>query len=147
MRLRQQAPVTPIPLKVGSKVKLGGSDRWWTVQAVSENFVAVVRQAPFRPKGELMYTVLDWRNGVRGPCDLVGHGYGDGTYSEEECAEMLLSFEFDVTKHPNYIEAHRAYDAGEVADLRYYIPEDRIELEISHRSRVPLVVIDVRHKK
>jgi hypothetical protein len=40
-----------------------------------------------------MYTVLDWRNGVRGPCNLSGQGWGDGTYTEAECAAMLAGFE------------------------------------------------------
>ena len=89
------SPVKPIAFVPGDKVKLNGDDRWWTVRAVSENFVACVRQAPFKKKGEVVYTVLDWRNGVRGPCNLIGQGYGDGTYSETECQEMLAEFEED----------------------------------------------------
>lgn len=99
-----------IPLVAGQKVVLGGVDTKWTVRAVSENFVACIQQAPFKPKGTYRYTVLDWRNGVRGPCNLVGQGWGDGTYSEKECQEMLEEFEAD-------------------------------ELEVSHRNRVPLVVV------
>ena len=38
-------------------------------------------------------SVLDWRNGVRGPCNLIGQGYGDASYSEAECVEMLGRFE------------------------------------------------------
>lgn len=67
--------------------------RWWTVRAVSEHFTACVQQVPFKPKGTLRYTVLDWRNERRGPCNLIGQGYGDGSYSEQECAEMLAEFE------------------------------------------------------
>jgi hypothetical protein len=82
-------------LTVGERVKLSGTDSrlWWTVRAVSEHFVALVRQAEFRPKGVLRYTVLDWRNGVRGPCNLIGQGWGDGSYSEAECTAMLKEFE------------------------------------------------------
>ncbi len=39
------------------------------------------------------YTVVDWRNGVRGPCNLIGQSWGDGTYSPAECAAMLAEFE------------------------------------------------------
>lgn len=85
--------VTPRPLSVGERVKLADDRHWWTVKAVTEHFAALTRQAEFHPKGTLCYTVLDWRNGVRGPCDLIGQGWGDGTYTEEQCAEMLALFE------------------------------------------------------
>ncbi len=90
---RIAAAVTPRPLKVGDRVKFIGDRRWWTVRAVSEHFAALVRQVEFRPAGTLYYTVLDWRNGVRGPCNLSGQGYGDGSYSEAECARLLAEFE------------------------------------------------------
>ncbi len=85
--------VEPRPLTVGQRVKLAGDRYWWTVKAVTPNFAALTRQAEFHPAGTLCYTVLDWRNGVRGPCNLIGQGYGDGSYSEAECAEMLAEFE------------------------------------------------------
>lgn len=88
-------PAVPaLHLKAGDLVKLDHRPKRWRVAAVSRNFAALVQQAPFKPKGTLQYTVLDWRSGVRGPCDLIGWGYGDGTYSDEQCAEMLTEFEF-----------------------------------------------------
>jgi hypothetical protein len=95
--------VQPRPLVVGQRVKLAGghSQRRWTVRAVTEHFAALTRQVEFQPAGTNRYTVLDWRNGVRGPCNLVGQGYGDGSYSEAECAEMLARFEsgdFEVSQ-------------------------------------------------
>jgi hypothetical protein len=81
------------PLTVGQKVKLDTDRRWWTVRAVTENFVGLTRQAEFEPAGTNCYTVVDWRNGVRGPCNLIGQTWGDGSYSETECAEMLARFE------------------------------------------------------
>lgn len=86
--------VEQMVLHPGDRVKLyPDARRWWTVQAVSQNFAACVRQAPFQPAGVLEYTVLDWRNGVRGPCNLTGQGFGDGTYSAAECERMLVEFE------------------------------------------------------
>lgn len=98
-----------IHLNTGDKVRFAGDPQPWTIRATSENFAAAVRHTveadrpdsdPDLPEldddfevGEVMYTVLDWRNGVRGPCNLVGQGYGDGTYSEAECASMLAAFE------------------------------------------------------
>lgn len=86
-------PHEPRQFAVGDKVKLDTDRRWWTVKAVTANFAALTRQAEFEPAGTLCYTVLDWRNGVRGPCNLIGQGWGDGSYSEQECAEMLAEFE------------------------------------------------------
>jgi hypothetical protein len=86
--------VEQLELTIGDRLKLEpDARRWWTVQAVSEHFAACVRQAPFEAAGVLEYTVLDWRNGVRGPCDLIGQGYGDGSYSGAECDRMLAEFE------------------------------------------------------
>jgi len=101
--------VDQIPLAVGDRVKFAGDHRWWTVKAVSEHFTAFTRQAEFERRGVLCYTVADWRNGVRGPCDLVGQGYGDGSYSEAECMEMLARFELpddqpeDTYEMPLYV--------------------------------------------
>jgi hypothetical protein len=85
--------VTPRLLTVGQRVKLAGDRRWWTVRAVTEHFAALTRQVEFKPAGMNCYTVLDWRNGVRGPCNLSGQAWGDGTYSEGQCAAMLAEFE------------------------------------------------------
>ena len=136
-------PVTPVEMKVGDKVKLTGDDRWWDVKAVSEHFVACTRQAPFQPKGTLVYTVLDWRNGVRGPCDLIGQGWGDGTYTEQECSEMLEGFEYDYRQDPDYIEAQRAYDAGEADTVSW---PSKLHLQVSQRTWVRLGISAVRKK-
>lgn len=102
-------------LAVGDQVRLDPDPRrWWTVRAVSEHFAVCVRQVAFQPRGTFCYTVLDWRSGVRGPCNLIGQGYGDGSYSEEECTRMLTEFEG--------------------------LDEDVFPLEVSHRNRVPLDV-------
>jgi hypothetical protein len=77
----------------GQRLKLDTDRRWWTVRAVSPHFTAVTRQADFRKSGTLFYSVLDWRNGVRGPCNLVFGWYGD--LDEPGCAQMLAGFEAD----------------------------------------------------
>jgi hypothetical protein len=50
-------------------------------------------EPPDLERGTTWYTVVDWRGGVRGPCNLVGQSWGDGTYSEDQCAAMLAEFE------------------------------------------------------
>ncbi len=96
---------------VGETVRLSdGYD--WAVRAVTDHFAALVRTiterdvaewADWREEmgfdrdedkvGDPQYTVVDWRNAVRGPCNLVGQAWGDGTYTEAECAAMLAEFE------------------------------------------------------
>lgn len=85
--------VTPRPLVVGERLKFDSDPRWWTVKAVTQHFAALTRQADFHPKGTVFYTVVDWRNGIRGACNLIGQAWGDGSYTETECAEMLDAFE------------------------------------------------------
>lgn len=124
-------------LSVGDRVKLApDTRRWWRVQAVSENFTACVRQLEFQKKGTLCYTVLDWRNGVRGPCNLVGQGWGDGSYTEAECAEMLIDFE----NHDRMQAEFAKHSVGESFSVDYHA------LEVSHRNRVPLRVLEVRRE-
>lgn len=132
-------------IEVGDQLKLSGDRFWWTVKAVSENFVAATRKVPFQSDDEnVVYTVLDWRNGVRGPCDLIGQGYGDGLYDEAECAEMLTGFEYDYRQDPDYIEAQRAYDAGEIDRVSY---PSKLHLQVSQRNWVRLGVLERRKKK
>jgi len=72
----------------------------------------------------MQYTVIDWRNGIRGPCNLIGQGYGDGSYSSEQCAEMLTEFE----------------------DVRVVGETEWPALEVSHRNRVPLDIRRIEKK-
>jgi hypothetical protein len=99
--------VEPRPMALGDQVVFDRDHRPWTVKAVTENFVALTRPIAADEVddedegdgydedqvGQLLYTVIDWRNGVRGACDLSGGGYGNGVYDEAECAQMLAEFE------------------------------------------------------
>ncbi len=105
------SPVKPIPLSVPDRIKFDGDPEWWTVRAVTENFAALTRPVIDRDhaenreryedadrhveelEGDVFYTVIDWDNGWRGPCNLIGQSWGNGTYSESECAAMLADFE------------------------------------------------------
>ncbi len=117
--------VEPILLSVADKLKFAGDRRWWMVKAVSRHFAALTRQAEFERAGTLCYTVVDWRNGVRGPCDLIGQGYGDGSYSEAECERMLAQFE--------------APDEQAGDPDNYVMP-----LHVSQRNWLPIEIRDVR---
>lgn len=122
-------------LEVGDRVKLAPDGRrWWRVQAASENFTVCVQQRPFKQKGDVFYTVLDWRKGIRGPCNLIGQGWGDGTYTEKECAELLAAFEAN--------DDAIAYDQAQAAAGRQSWPVyPETHVEVSHRNNVPLEVL------
>jgi hypothetical protein len=114
-------------LRVGQRIRFGTAHKTWHVQAVSDNFVALVQQVPFEPRGTKQYTVIDWARGIRGPANLIGWGYGDGTYSHSECANMLREFEYDVD----------SADMSEVADDTNSAPVMQ-GLEVSRRNNVPI---------
>lgn len=75
--------MTPIPLNVGDSVQFRESRRWWKVRAVSERFVILT--SPFNLRRTVLYSIIDWRRGVRGPDDHYGVGYE----TDEEIAEAL----------------------------------------------------------
>lgn len=120
--------VEPLALDVGDRIKFAGDRGWWTVRAATTNFVALTRQAEFERRGVLYYTVIDWRNGVRGPCDLVGQAWGDGSYTEEQCADMLKLFE-------------AAGEPDPPADEDGSWPS-RDVLHVSQRNWVPIVITE-----
>ncbi|ASR85098.1 hypothetical protein I5G78_gp016 [Mycobacterium phage Unicorn] len=108
--------VTSIP-PVGSRVKLTSDGRrWWDVRAADERFAILTRQAEFRPKGEVCYTILDVEQGVRGPCNLIGQSW-HATMPDEECARLLEALNADPRSDG---------------------------VEVSHRNRVPLDLGEVR---
>lgn len=85
-----------VAIPVGARVRLGrvGNRRqWWRVRAADDRYAVLTHQADFRPKGRLKYCVIDQDRQVRGPINLVGHGYGDGTFSDQECAALLAEMQ------------------------------------------------------
>lgn len=79
-------------VKVGDRISFtpkAAGHRWWTVEACDDRFIIATQQAPFRPKGELFYTIVDLtgythaHNGVRpgvirSSSDMLGGGWDEG---------------------------------------------------------------------
>lgn len=82
----QPEPMTPVDMAVGQRVKLDAERQWWTVRGRVDDVAVLTRQAPFRRRGVLEYTVLDWRAGVRGPVNTIGQGWDVDT--DEQCQEL-----------------------------------------------------------
>ena len=68
-------------LNVGDRIKIGSISprgRWWTVRAVDtegNRYAVATCPAPFKPKGEVLYTIIDLERKICGPCNLIGGGY------------------------------------------------------------------------
>ena len=69
--------MTPVPMSVGDSVQFAESKRWWKVRAVSERFVILTSpwNLPNCYDATVIYSIIDWERGVRGPDDHYGVGY------------------------------------------------------------------------
>ncbi|MFZ2174605.1 MAG: hypothetical protein WAW17_11310 [Rhodococcus sp. (in: high G+C Gram-positive bacteria)] len=86
------SPTTPIPLDPGGWIRFAiEPDRPYTVRAISEHFVVCTRQRDFATNGDFVYTVIDWRNGIRGPINVIGQSVGVST--DEQCRDLLHDLE------------------------------------------------------
>ncbi|MGN6325808.1 hypothetical protein [Pseudolysinimonas sp.] len=114
------------PLALGDKIRFhdtGTADKrwWWEVQGVSDRFVIATHQAGFAPKGEYAYTIIDWRDNVRGPCTLLGNGWDFGPDLRDGAQRLLESL------------------GGSVAVGR----DISIKVEVSRRRSCPLGTIEL----
>jgi hypothetical protein len=71
-------------LTVGNKVKFAEEKQAYTVQA--SNVVFAVCTKPFNAQKTVLYTIIDWRDKIRGPENLI---IGMGAETKEQCEEML----------------------------------------------------------
>jgi hypothetical protein len=88
-------PVAQLPLTLGQQLHLAGDPNPWHVSAVSEHFAMLCRRFAGTLAGtgrwpEIIYTVIDWRQGVRGVCDALPD---EAPHTQAECAALLTRFE------------------------------------------------------
>ena len=98
-------------IRVGDKIRFEprGGRRWWTVRDRDERFIVATAQAPFQPKGELWYTIVDltgWQekryngagNGVvRSSLNSLGGGWPTDDESLAEIIPSLHSGEWELS--------------------------------------------------
>jgi hypothetical protein len=60
------------------------------VQAAGSRYAICSRQAPFKPKGEYLYTIMDFEQGIQGPCNLIGNGWDVAQYNTPEIGWRAL---------------------------------------------------------
>ncbi|OKH71780.1 hypothetical protein EB73_09875 [Mycobacterium sp. SWH-M3] len=108
----QVEPMPAAAMAVGQRVRLGRERQWWSVRGVAgEEVVVLTRQAPFRRRGALEYTVLDWRSGVRGPVNVIGQGWGVDT--DEQCQELA-----ELVRGERWLVSMRNWLPIDVTDVR-----------------------------
>lgn len=124
----------------GQRIRFADDRHWWTIQATDQRWIIAVRQADFRPKGVLCYTIVDTASGIRGACNLIGQGWGDGSYSVTECEEMLAALRLGQT--PLSERGWTVIKRDERGQPTGWLVEG-VTVEISHRNRVPCAAIEL----
>ncbi len=71
-------------LPVGAKVKFKEEKQAYTVQASNVAFAILTK--PFNARKTVLYTIIDWKYGIRGPENLI---FGMGAETQKQCEEML----------------------------------------------------------
>ena len=80
---------------VGTKIWLDSERQGYTVRASNAAFAILTKS--FNIGKTVLYTIIDWELGIRGPSDLI---FGIGAETDEECLElldMLTSGEVEVS--------------------------------------------------
>ncbi len=69
---------------VGAKFWFEGEKQGYTVRASNVAFCICTK--PFNAQKTVLYCIIDWERGIRGPENLV---FGFGAETDEQCQEML----------------------------------------------------------
>lgn len=80
-------------MKVGDKIKFAEEKRAYTVQALGPRYAVCTK--PFNPKHTVLYSVVDFKEKVRGTENLI---FGMGAETREQCQEMLERLETGETE-------------------------------------------------
>lgn len=94
------SPGEAVKFRVGDLVKFEGDRLFFTVRATSPRYTVLSRQAQFRPKGSLVYTVVDALEGVRGPANTIGQGWP--VEDDEDCLRLIDELENTYTRQVSY---------------------------------------------
>lgn len=111
-------------LAVGSRVKFRSEVQRYTVQASDERFAICTK--PFNPRRTVLYSIIDFVEGVRGPEDLV---FGMGAETRQQCEEMLDRLN---GREPDRAQTERVYVAAGLSISDIPAP---CRSEVSHRHR------------
>lgn len=74
----------PRAVPVGTKIWFSSERHGYTVRASNTAFAILTR--PFNIEKTVLYTIIDWELGIRGPSNLI---WGTGAETDEQCLELL----------------------------------------------------------
>ena len=83
-----QQPEKVESLAVGDKVKFTEEKQRYTVQAASERYAVCTK--PFNLRKTVFYTIVDFKDRIRGTENLI---FGAGAETKEQCEEMIARLE------------------------------------------------------
>ncbi|CAH0190625.1 hypothetical protein [Rhodococcoides fascians] len=69
---------------VGAKIWFRNETQGYTVRASNVAFCVCTK--PFNAQKTVLYSIIDWEQGIRGPEDLI---FGRGAETDEQCQQML----------------------------------------------------------
>ncbi len=95
--------------RVGDRLRFTPRGMPFTVQARNRRFIIATR--PFALKKTVLYTIVDLKERVRGPDNLV---FGFGYETQAECEERLL----DLVRGDAEVSHRRRVDLGPVSITR-----------------------------
>jgi hypothetical protein len=119
-------------LAVGDRVRFAPYKRAMTVRAVTTGGRFAILTMPFPPKQTVIYTVIDFKRGVRG-CD---NHYGLGYETDDQVARALEAFQATEDDLPGQ-RAREAEASGETSWPSV------LAAEVSHRKYVALDIVTV----
>lgn len=127
-------------LAVGDRVsfarRVAKRNQWWLVRAVGgerERFVVLTQQRVGKPKGELIYTIIDWDRGVRGPCNQVGQGWDFNPEVDPDASARDL-----VRALEAHVEGDKWLSEQPVGTYR---DMEELEVEVSYRNNVEIDIV------
>jgi hypothetical protein len=83
--------------KVGDRLKFTEERQSYTIQAINERYAVCTK--PFNCQKTVLYTILDFKEGIRGPNDLVFNMY---EYEKQDGCQEYLNDLMLPERHPDY---------------------------------------------
>lgn len=91
----------PRAVPVGTKIWFSSERHGYTVRASNTAFAILTK--PFNAQKTVLYTIIDWELGIRGPSNLI---FNIGAETDEQCSQlldMLTSGEIEVS-HRRFVK-------------------------------------------
>ncbi len=91
----------PRAVPVGTKIWFGSERHGYIVRASNTAFAVLTK--PFNAQKTVLYTIIDWELGIRGPSNLI---LNIGAETDEQCSQlldMLTSGEIEVS-HRRFVK-------------------------------------------